>query len=86
MPLALLPVYIVADEGGQPLPIPVARPDVADEGPHMLYAIEWFSFTLIGLVGYFFLVRRALRRSPLVNGGADFGQTLDDGHPGHGPQ
>ena len=86
VPPALLPVYIVADEGGQPLPIPVARPDVADEGPHMLYAIEWFSFTLIGLVGYFFLVRRAIRRSPLVDGGADFGKTLDDGDPDNGPE
>ena len=73
MPAALLPVYVVADEGGQPLPIPVARPDVADEGPHLLYAIEWFSFTLIGLVGYFFLVRRATRRSPVVDRRADLG-------------
>lgn len=86
MPLALLPVYLVADEGEGFLPIPVDRPDTTDEGPHAMYAIEWFSFTLIGLVGYFFLLRRGVRRSTIVDGGPGFGQTLDDGHPGDGSQ
>lgn len=85
IPSALLPVYIVADGSGQSLPISVARPDLSDEGPHLMYAIEWFSFAVIGLVGYFFLMRRAARRSPVVGGGAGLGQTLDDGHAGNGP-
>lgn len=78
MPFALLPVYIVADETGETLPIAVARPDATDEGPHLLYAIEWFSFTLISLVGYFFLLRRAVRKSSLVDRGSDLGQSIDD--------
>jgi surfeit locus 1 family protein len=86
MPSALVPVYIVANGSGESLPIEVARPDLSDEGPHLMYAIEWFSFAVIGLVGYFFLMRRAARRSPVVGGRAGLGQTLDDGHTGNGPQ
>ena len=86
VPPALLPVYLVADEGGQPLPIPVARPNVGDDGPHLMYAIEWFSFVLISLVGYLFLIRRAIRRSPVVDRGGDFGKTLDDSHPDNRPE
>ena len=86
MPYALLPVYLVADGKGESLPYGVARPDTTDEGPHLMYAVEWFSFTAIGLVGYFFLMRRAMRRSPFVDGGAGFGQALDNGHAGDGPQ
>jgi surfeit locus 1 family protein len=78
MPFALLPVYIVADETGEPLPIAAARPDTTDEGPHLTYAIEWFSFTVISLVGYFFLLRRAVRRSSVVDGGSELGQSIDD--------
>ena len=78
MPFVLLPVYVVAHETGETLPIAVARPDATDEGPHVLYAIEWFSFTLISLVGYFFLLRRAVRRSSVVDRGSGLGQSLDD--------
>ena len=28
------------------------------EGPHLSYAIQWFLFTIIGLVGYSGLVRK----------------------------
>ena len=78
MPFVLLPVYVVADETGETFPIAVARPDATDEGPHLLYAIEWFSFTLISLVGYFFLLRRAVRRSSVVDRGSGLGQSLND--------
>jgi len=33
-----------------------------DEGPHLSYALQWFSFTLIGLVGYPLLIRKSLHR------------------------
>lgn len=79
MPFPLLPVYIVADESGESLPIAVTPPDTNDEGPHLAYAIEWFSFALIGVIGYFFLLRRAVRRSSVVAGGGELGQALDDG-------
>ena len=76
---SLLPVYVVADQSGATFPIAVARPDTSDEGPHLLYAIEWFSFTLISVVGYFFLLRRAIHRSNVVNGASRLGQPIDDG-------
>jgi surfeit locus 1 family protein len=58
------PVYLsmLEDLEGD-LPIAASGPSFDDEGPHLAYAIQWFSFALIGLVGYFFLLRRAARRS-----------------------
>jgi surfeit locus 1 family protein len=85
MPFRLLPVYLVADGGGDDLPIAVPRPETTDEGPHLMYAIEWFSFTLISVVGYFFLLRRAVRGSQVVGSGRWLGQTRDDGDVGEGP-
>ena len=79
MPFDLLPVYLVSDPPGTSQPIPLERPDVSDEGPHLTYAIEWFSFAIIGVVGYFFLVRRAVRRSAFLDDGGGPGQTVDDG-------
>lgn len=61
----LAPMYLVAmGEQGNELPIPVDPPEFTEEGPHLAYAIQWFSFMVIGLVGYGFLVRRALRGPP----------------------
>lgn len=34
------------------------QPEPLDNGPHLLYAIQWFSFATIALVGTFFLVRK----------------------------
>ncbi|HEY6635843.1 MAG TPA: SURF1 family protein [Acidimicrobiia bacterium] len=54
----LAPVYVVSlGEGSEVLPVPVNLPDFANEGPHLAYAIQWFGFALVGLVGFFFLVR-----------------------------
>ncbi|MGH3665115.1 MAG: SURF1 family cytochrome oxidase biogenesis protein [Egibacteraceae bacterium] len=36
-------------------------PPEASEGPHLSYALQWFAFTLIGLVGYPLLIRKSLR-------------------------
>jgi surfeit locus 1 family protein len=60
----LAPVYVVelgADQGR--LPVPVDLPVFDDEGPHLGYAIQWFAFTIIGLVGYAALIRRSAKRS-----------------------
>jgi surfeit locus 1 family protein len=43
------------------LPIPPSPPDFSDEGPHLAYAVQWFSFAVIGLVGYVLLLGRARR-------------------------
>ena len=60
-PLALLPVYIVeTGEETEDLPVPVTPPYFQDEGPHFAYAIQWFGFAVVGLVGYFFLARKRL--------------------------
>ena len=58
--LDLAPWYVVLQ--GQrptpgPLPVP-ARLPALDEGPHLSYAIQWFSFAAIALVGYVLLARR----------------------------
>lgn len=45
------------------LPVTAPPPSFDEEGSHLAYAIQWFSFALIGLVGYFFLIRRSARRS-----------------------
>jgi surfeit locus 1 family protein len=59
MPYELAPVYVVAlGERGDDLPVPVAPPEFSSEGPHLGYAIQWFGFAAIGLVGFYFLLRR----------------------------
>jgi surfeit locus 1 family protein len=61
LPYSLLPVYLelepdVAAEAAFTLPRP--DPDVdLDEGPHLVYAIQWFAFALIAAGGYFILYR-----------------------------
>jgi surfeit locus 1 family protein len=63
MPWPLLPVYVVGQTStGDALPVPVSPPDLTDEGPHFWYALQWFSFTVIGVVGYSALLWRATRR------------------------
>jgi surfeit locus 1 family protein len=61
---SLASVYIVAmGEWDEALPVPVAVPDFEDEGPHLAYAIQWFGFAVVVLSGFYFLIRRASRRS-----------------------
>ena len=60
----LMPVYLVLEgEQGNELPVPLAPPDFENEGSHLAYAIQWFGFTLIGVIGYAFLIRRTLSNS-----------------------
>ncbi|HUG08471.1 MAG TPA: SURF1 family protein [Acidimicrobiia bacterium] len=55
----LAPVFVVqVGERGNDLPILVSPPDFADGGPHLSYAIQWFGFAAVVLVGFFFLIRR----------------------------
>jgi surfeit locus 1 family protein len=63
VPYDLVPVYIVLEgEEGSDLPVPLPPPEFEDEGSHLAYAIQWFGFTLIGVVGYGFLIRKSLGR------------------------
>jgi cytochrome oxidase assembly protein ShyY1 len=43
----------------RPIPAPLPEPT---EGPHLSYAIQWFTFAAIALVGYGLLVRRDRRK------------------------
>jgi len=63
LPYRLLPVYVLlqTQTPSQQLPIP-APPPTFDEGPHLSYAIQWFSFAAIALVGCAALLRRDRRR------------------------
>lgn len=64
MPYDLESVYVVAmGEGGDELPILVDTPDFTAEGSHLAYAIQWFGFALVGLVGFFFLLRRRAKEA-----------------------
>ena len=64
VPYDLYPVYVqlATQVPAQPSGIPTrVPPDPLDNGPHLSYAIQWFSFTAIGLIGWPLVVRRAAR-------------------------
>jgi len=63
LPYELLPVYLIqAPTGEQDTPPFRAIPQIEiSEGPHLSYAIQWFTFTAILLIGYPFFVRRELQ-------------------------
>lgn len=55
-------VQLVAQQPGQASesPQPVPTPERGN-GPHLSYAFQWFTFALIGLVGYALVLRRLAR-------------------------
>ncbi len=59
----LAPVWIQqTDPSPDSLPVRLEQPDTDDPGPHLPYAVQWFSFAAIALVGYGFIIRKALPR------------------------
>jgi cytochrome oxidase assembly protein ShyY1 len=44
-----------AQTGGLPRPVPLPP---LSEGPHLSYAVQWFLFAAVAVVGFFFLLRR----------------------------
>lgn len=46
------------------LPRPV-QPAAIDDGPHLGYAIQWFSFAAVGIIGYALLMRKVLNDAAL---------------------
>ena len=60
LPYAVLPVYLQADSIHSPSNFPVAQIEDLEltEGPHRGYALQWFSFAAILLIGYPFFVSR----------------------------
>jgi len=67
VPYPVYPFVIVLEgstAGNGNIP-PRVRPPPLDEGPHRSYAIQWFSFAIIAVVGmYFFLRVPPSQRSP----------------------
>lgn len=68
LPWRVPAVYLHADSttvripagGGPAVPIPVPPPTL-DDGPHLAYAIQWFSFAAIALVGGLIVLFRGQR-------------------------
>lgn len=60
VPLDLAGVYLLAqDPAAQGLPVPAELPALG-EGNHLSYAVQWFLFATVVLVGYPLLLRRRL--------------------------
>ncbi len=61
MPGSLEPVYVElrsqVPAGGGDQPIPATDP-ILTNGPHLSYAVQWFAFALIAIIGYFLLTRK----------------------------
>lgn len=66
MPYPILPVYVQQDpEPNRTVPpIPYQEELDLSEGPHQGYAVQWFSFAALLLVGYPFYVRKQEKESP----------------------
>lgn len=67
VPYRLEPVFLElsTQTPAQPgrLPVLPPAPDLT-RGSHLSYALQWFSFALIGLIGYIVLLRSVLRAKP----------------------
>ena len=67
IPYPLLPIYIaqtnnLASEG------PVPEPEIdLSEGSHLGYAIQWFSFTAVAVIGGYYWLRRKQNNPPSEN-------------------
>lgn len=69
------PVHLLVDGTSSGYPAPVEPPDLT-EGPHFSYAVQWFSFASVGVIGWIFLLATRGRR-PV---GAE-GEAKSDGDP-----
>jgi surfeit locus 1 family protein len=74
IPAPVLPLAVqlqrVQPPSGRDLPRVVPPPEPS-EGPHLSYAIQWFTFATIAVVGYLVLVRREARERRRLPVGGD---------------
>jgi cytochrome oxidase assembly protein ShyY1 len=64
--LPLLPIYLQQNQQTtNNWPVQMQLPELT-EGSHLSYAVQWFIFTLIGLVGYPLVLRRVVADDRLV--------------------
>lgn len=68
----ILPFYVqllaqepAPDLNDQPKPVPAPT---MDEGPHLSYAVQWFIFTTVAVVGYPLILRRRSREIEVEEG------------------
>jgi surfeit locus 1 family protein len=64
LPYRIQPVYLrlLEQRPANPLPLPASMPlPPLDEGPHLSYAVQWFIFGSIAVIGYGVLAVRELR-------------------------
>ncbi len=55
----LAPVWMqLVDPSDERLPLAAEEPVFDDAGPHLSYALQWFAFALIAVVGFVLLARR----------------------------
>lgn len=61
-PAGVYPVHLLAEAASNDgYPAPVDPPDLGD-GPHLSYALQWFSFAAVVVVGWIVLLARRARR------------------------
>lgn len=78
--LDLVPVYVDLTSAEPPVeepPEPVPLPELG-EGPHQSYAVQWFIFTTVVLVGYPLALRRIAHQR---RGDGDAGADIADADP-----
>jgi surfeit locus 1 family protein len=65
--VSVAPFVLQATDGANVdwLPAPLPEPDLSD-GPHLGYALQWFAFTLVGVVGYPLAMANVARRTEEV--------------------
>ncbi len=72
LPYRVAPVYLLRQGGstGQPgtLPVPAPLPELG-QGPHLSYAVQWFIFAAIALVGFAIIALREGRESIAASAG-----------------
>lgn len=64
LPELLPAAWLLLQEQSPAQPGELPRPgfiEELDEGPHLGYALQWFSFAAVGIIGYALLMRRVLR-------------------------
>lgn len=66
LPYETFPSYLVLREQDPrqrgDYPVPASSRLVLEEGPHLIYAIQWFLFIAIALIGYRAILRREARK------------------------
>jgi surfeit locus 1 family protein len=70
LPYDLQPVYLVIppdETGNNQWPYRQPREVDISDGPHLGYALQWFAFALIAIVGYAYFVRRSQTPKPATH-------------------